>query len=79
MRRLEDRVKGAMAGVAIGDALGATLEFMTRDEIVGAYYGLEDIPLRWLNKLIVKDEIIGLAVQLLNLGVAILPKTTILK
>jgi ADP-ribosyl-[dinitrogen reductase] hydrolase len=29
--------KGALLGVAIGDALGATLEFMTREEIKKKY------------------------------------------
>jgi len=31
------KVKGALLGVAVGDALGATLEFMTRDEIQRRY------------------------------------------
>lgn len=35
---LRDRVAGALLGVAVGDALGSTLEFMTREEI-RAHYG----------------------------------------
>jgi ADP-ribosyl-[dinitrogen reductase] hydrolase len=38
---LQDRVLGAFLGFAIGDALGATVEFMTRGEIV-ARYGVHD-------------------------------------
>jgi ADP-ribosyl-[dinitrogen reductase] hydrolase len=38
---LRDRACGAMLGLAIGDALGATVEFMTPREI-GAQYGVHD-------------------------------------
>lgn len=34
---LQDRALGAYLGFAIGDALGATVEFMTRGEIAGRY------------------------------------------
>ncbi len=37
MQGIESKAKGALAGIAIGDALGATLEFMTRDEILHKY------------------------------------------
>ena len=33
----EDKIKGGIYGVAIGDALGATVEFMTREEIERKY------------------------------------------
>ncbi len=36
---LEERALGAYLGLAVGDALGATVEFMTRGEI-GAKYGV---------------------------------------
>lgn len=39
--RLLARARGAMLGLAIGDALGATVEFMTPREI-GAQYGVHD-------------------------------------
>lgn len=38
---LLERARGAMLGLAIGDALGATVEFMTPREI-GAQYGVHD-------------------------------------
>ncbi|MFA5352988.1 MAG: ADP-ribosylglycohydrolase family protein, partial [Thermodesulfovibrionales bacterium] len=34
---LEDRAMGAYMGLAVGDALGATVEFMTRSEIAAKY------------------------------------------
>ncbi|WP_368292523.1 ADP-ribosylglycohydrolase family protein [Dehalobacter sp. TBBPA1] len=37
MEDLISRARGAMLGVAAGDALGATLEFMNREEIVHTY------------------------------------------
>ena len=39
--RMRDRACGAMLGLAIGDALGATVEFMTPREI-GVQYGVHD-------------------------------------
>ena len=38
---LHDRALGAFLGFAIGDALGATVEFMTKGEIA-ALYGVHD-------------------------------------
>ncbi|MFZ1893088.1 MAG: ADP-ribosylglycohydrolase family protein, partial [Rhodoplanes sp.] len=38
---LHDRALGAYLGFAIGDALGATVEFMTKGEIA-ARYGVHD-------------------------------------
>jgi ADP-ribosyl-[dinitrogen reductase] hydrolase len=35
--KLEDRALAAFLGFAVGDALGATVEFMTRDEIAAEY------------------------------------------
>lgn len=32
-----DRIKGGLFGLAIGDALGATTEFMSAEEIRGTY------------------------------------------
>lgn len=40
---LKDRIKGGLYGVAIGDALGCTLEFMTQDQIKAKYGVLMDI------------------------------------
>lgn len=39
----EDRIRGALYGFAIGDAMGATTEFMTNEEIKRKYGCLEDI------------------------------------
>ena len=33
----QDRIRGALYGVAVGDALGAPLEFMTAEEILAKY------------------------------------------
>ena len=33
----KDRIRGALYGVAVGDALGAPLEFMTAEEILAKY------------------------------------------
>ena len=33
----KDRIRGALYGVAVGDALGAPLEFMTAEEILSKY------------------------------------------
>lgn len=38
-----DRARGALYGVAVGDALGATLEFMDREEIARSYGVLRDM------------------------------------
>ena len=38
-----DRLKGALFGFAIGDAMGATTEFMDEDEIKFRYGKVEDI------------------------------------
>ncbi|RAK20382.1 ADP-ribosylglycohydrolase [Anoxybacillus vitaminiphilus] len=38
-----DRIKGGLFGVAIGDALGATTEFMSAEEIRGTYGKVTDI------------------------------------
>lgn len=38
-----DKMAGALFGVAVGDALGGTVEFMTREEIRAAYGTLRDI------------------------------------
>lgn len=39
----EDRIAGALFGVAVGDALGGTVEFMSRSEIARAHGVLKDI------------------------------------
>lgn len=47
---LRDRYRGALLGSAVGDALGATLEFMSRDDIQAEYGELRDIVgSGWLN------------------------------
>ena len=33
----QDRIRGVLYGVAVGDALGAPLEFMTAEEILAKY------------------------------------------
>ncbi|ADG06883.1 ADP-ribosylglycohydrolase family protein [Kyrpidia tusciae] len=40
---MEDRIKGGLYGVAAGDALGATVDFMNREEIQRQYGTLRDI------------------------------------
>jgi ADP-ribosyl-[dinitrogen reductase] hydrolase len=40
---LRDRYRGALVGSAVGDALGATLEFMSRADIAARYGTLRDI------------------------------------
>ena len=46
-----DRIKGALYGVAVGDALGGPLEFMSREAVHRAYPdGLRDmVGGGWLN------------------------------
>lgn len=43
MSRLENKVKGALYAFAIGDAMGATTEFMNRDQIRKTYGSVNDI------------------------------------
>lgn len=82
---------GALLGLAVGDALGAPVEFKARDsfdpvtdmisggafnlpsgfwtddtsmacgQIAGAYYGLDNIPTYWLDKLHDKERLIQVA------------------
>lgn len=40
---IESKAKGAMIGVAVGDALGASAEFMTRNEILHTYGILKEM------------------------------------
>lgn len=50
MKNLRDRIAGALYGVAIGDAMGAPLEFMSKDEIARAHGRVtEMIGGGWLN------------------------------
>lgn len=50
MDALYNKIKGALYGVAIGDALGAPLEFMTAEEIKTKYGRVTDmLPGGWLN------------------------------
>ena len=98
---LNDRYQGALLGLAVGDALGTTLEFArpgtfspitdmesfsegallavnlgndadtagsVYGQIAGAYYGLNGIPTRWLEKLYMKWEISDLANSLYQLS-----------
>lgn len=43
MINLADRVRGGIYGLAVGDALGATLEFMSKEQIQARYGTLRDI------------------------------------
>ena len=43
MNNIKDRLKGSLYGFAIGDAMGATTEFMTEAEIKSEYGELTDI------------------------------------
>lgn len=38
-----DRIRGSIYGLAVGDALGATVEFMDKKEIQARYGVLRDI------------------------------------
>lgn len=50
MKDLRNRIAGALYGVAIGDALGAPLEFMSKDEIIRKHGRVTDmIGGGWLN------------------------------
>lgn len=43
MNNIKDRLKGSLYGFAIGDAMGATTEFMSEDEIKSEYGKLTEI------------------------------------
>ena len=43
MNNIKNRLKGALYGFAIGDAMGATTEFMSEDKIKSEYGKLTDI------------------------------------
>lgn len=43
MTKLENKVKGSLYAFAIGDAMGATTEFLTRDQIKKTYGSVDDI------------------------------------
>lgn len=47
---LLDRALGAYLGFVCGDALEATIEFMSPKQIQ-LRYGVQNIPKRWLNRL----------------------------
>ena len=50
MNKLENKIKGALYAFAIGDAMGATTEFMDRDQIHETYGTVTDIiGAGWLN------------------------------
>lgn len=51
MTKLANKIRGALYGVAVGDALGAPLEFMSAAEIIGKYGSAvkEMLSGRWLN------------------------------
>ena len=42
-KELESKIKGALYGFAIGDAMGATTEFMTKESIKKKYGKVTDI------------------------------------
>ena len=41
--KMRNKIKGAVYGFAIGDAMGATTEFMTREEIKEKYGEVHDL------------------------------------
>ena len=43
MNNIKNRLKGSLYGFAIGDAMGATTEFMSEDKIKSEYGKLTDI------------------------------------
>ena len=62
---LIDKAVGCLMGLAVGDVLGTTVEFKhrgtfepVRDMVAGAYYGIKNIPEKWINKIKHKDKII---------------------
>jgi ADP-ribosylglycohydrolase len=72
MTETTERIYGTIIGAAIGDALGAPLEFLqsrpehlfVRDmvgavagSLLGAFHGAEAIPQRWIDKLEKLDEL----------------------
>jgi ADP-ribosylglycohydrolase len=73
-----DRFRGALLGLAVGDAIGTTVEFRPRGtfapvedttaavcgQVAGAYYGEASIPSRWLERLAWADRIRELADRL---------------
>ncbi|WP_298423807.1 hypothetical protein [Rhodoblastus sp.] len=63
-----------MFGLAVGDALGTTIEFSRRDsyepvtgQIAGAVWGYSSIPAHWRSRLAWSDRILALAEDLMSL------------
>lgn len=69
------RFRGALLGLACGDAVGTAVEFMQRGtfpsvtdtiaaicgQVAGAFYGEYDIPQEWRRKIVIHDYICHLA------------------
>jgi ADP-ribosyl-[dinitrogen reductase] hydrolase len=67
-----DRAVGALLGLAVGDAIGTTLEFSARDQqpalsgqLAGALWGAASIPRHWRDRVALGDEIAQTARDLL--------------
>lgn len=58
-----DRKRGTLLGLAVGDALGAAIEF----KLAGAYWGESGIPRQWLEGLarreMIEDALAGLGAR----------------
>jgi ADP-ribosylglycohydrolase len=53
-----DQFRGCLQGLAVGDA---DITAAIRRQLTGAFYGETNIPVKWLKRLFMRDEIRDLA------------------